>query len=135
MKSFNTLFYRCLIPCALYEQFWAKYARYLERAHKEKKDLPKVVETEVSFIKANFSQLWDQGLREQLMTITLTVEYIWVILLKFVPNMEIISPNIRNKMSMKVKSRYSSWSADGSVVLYTVYYDLWGSFLFNLQYE
>jgi len=41
------LFERCLIPCALYEQFWAKYARYLERAHKEKKDLPKVVETEV----------------------------------------------------------------------------------------
>ena len=24
------LFERCLIPCALYEQFWAKYARYLE---------------------------------------------------------------------------------------------------------
>ena len=32
------LFERCLIPCALYEQFWAKYARYLERAHKEGKD-------------------------------------------------------------------------------------------------
>ncbi len=31
---------RCLIPCALYEQFWAKYARYLEKAHKEKRDLP-----------------------------------------------------------------------------------------------
>lgn len=41
------LFERCLIPCALYEQFWAKYARYLERAHKEKKDVPKVVEMEV----------------------------------------------------------------------------------------
>jgi hypothetical protein len=34
--------YRCLIPCALYEQFWAKYARYLEKAHKEKRDLPRV---------------------------------------------------------------------------------------------
>ena len=33
------LFERCLIPCALYEQFWAKYARYLERAHKEGKDV------------------------------------------------------------------------------------------------
>ena len=32
------LFERCLIPCALYEQFWAKYARYLERAHKEGRD-------------------------------------------------------------------------------------------------
>jgi tetratricopeptide (TPR) repeat protein len=32
------LFERCLIPCALYEQFSAKYARYLERAHKEGKD-------------------------------------------------------------------------------------------------
>merc|ERR1719206_1082284 len=32
------LFERCLIPCALYEQFWAKYARYLKRAHKEGKD-------------------------------------------------------------------------------------------------
>ena len=31
----GVLFERCLIPCALYEQFWAKYARYLERAHKE----------------------------------------------------------------------------------------------------
>ena len=35
------LFERCLIPCALYEQFWSKYARYLEKAHKEKRDLPK----------------------------------------------------------------------------------------------
>ena len=35
------LFERCLIPCALYEQFWAKYARYLEKAHKEKKDVPR----------------------------------------------------------------------------------------------
>ena len=25
-----TLFERCLIPCALYEQFWIKYARYME---------------------------------------------------------------------------------------------------------
>ena len=25
------LFERCLIPCAQYEQFWAKYARYLEQ--------------------------------------------------------------------------------------------------------
>ena len=33
------LFERCLIPCALYEQFWAKYARYLEKAHKEGKDV------------------------------------------------------------------------------------------------
>ena len=33
------LFERCLIPCALYEQYWAKYARYLERAHKEGKDV------------------------------------------------------------------------------------------------
>ena len=33
------LFERCLIPCALYEQYWAKYARYLERAHKEGKDI------------------------------------------------------------------------------------------------
>ncbi|XP_023326591.1 uncharacterized protein LOC111700016 [Eurytemora carolleeae] len=41
------LFERCLIPCALYEQFWAKYARYLEKAHKEKKDLPRVVEEEI----------------------------------------------------------------------------------------
>ncbi len=24
----------------MYEQFWAKYARYLEKAHKEKRDLP-----------------------------------------------------------------------------------------------
>ena len=32
------LFERCLIHCALYEQFWAKYVRYLERAHKEGKD-------------------------------------------------------------------------------------------------
>jgi tetratricopeptide (TPR) repeat protein len=32
------VFERCLITCALYEQFWAKYARYLERAHKEGKD-------------------------------------------------------------------------------------------------
>ena len=32
------LFERCLIPCALYEQFWTKYARYLERMHKEGKD-------------------------------------------------------------------------------------------------
>ena len=32
------LFERCLISCALYEQFWAKYGRYLERAHKERKD-------------------------------------------------------------------------------------------------
>ena len=38
--------HRCLIPCALYEQFWAKYARYLEKAHKEKKDLPKETEEE-----------------------------------------------------------------------------------------
>ena len=36
-----------MIPCALYEQFWAKYARYLEKAHKEKKDLPRVVEEEI----------------------------------------------------------------------------------------
>ena len=40
------LFERCLIPCALYEQFWSKYARYLEKAHKEKKDLPKEESTE-----------------------------------------------------------------------------------------
>lgn len=33
------LFERCLIPCALYEQFWAKYARYLEKSHREKKDV------------------------------------------------------------------------------------------------
>ena len=33
------LFERCLIPCALYEQFWAKYARYLEKAHREGKDV------------------------------------------------------------------------------------------------
>ena len=33
------LFERCLIPCALYEQFWAKYARYLEKTHKEGKDV------------------------------------------------------------------------------------------------
>ena len=38
------LFERCLIPCALYEQFWSKYARYLEKAHKEGKDVPKEVE-------------------------------------------------------------------------------------------
>ena len=38
------LFERCLIPCALYEQFWSKYARYLEKAHKEGKDVPKTVE-------------------------------------------------------------------------------------------
>ena len=36
-----------MIPCALYEQFWAKYARYLEKAHKEKRDVPRVVEEEV----------------------------------------------------------------------------------------
>lgn len=41
------LFERCLIPCALYEQFWAKYARYLEKAHKEKKDLPRAKESEM----------------------------------------------------------------------------------------
>jgi pre-mRNA-processing factor 39 len=28
------LFERCLIPCAKYEQFWAKYAAYLERHYK-----------------------------------------------------------------------------------------------------
>ena len=33
------LFERCLIPCALYEQYWAKYARYLERAHKEGREM------------------------------------------------------------------------------------------------
>merc|ERR1719225_590760 len=33
------LFERCLIPCALYEQYWAKYARFLERAHKEGRDM------------------------------------------------------------------------------------------------
>ena len=27
------LFERCLVVCALYEQFWAKYARYLEKYH------------------------------------------------------------------------------------------------------
>lgn len=32
------LFERCLIPCALYEQYWAKYARYLERAYREGRD-------------------------------------------------------------------------------------------------
>ena len=32
------LFERCLVPCALYEQFWAKYARFLERAHKDGRD-------------------------------------------------------------------------------------------------
>merc|ERR1711915_166241 len=36
------LFERCLIPCALYEQFWAKYARYLERAHKEGIDVEEI---------------------------------------------------------------------------------------------
>lgn len=29
------LFERCLIPCAQYEHFWIKYARYLEAYHKE----------------------------------------------------------------------------------------------------
>ena len=38
------LFERCLIPCALYEQFWAKYARYLEKSHREKKDVATKVE-------------------------------------------------------------------------------------------
>ena len=28
------LFERCLIPCAQYERFWIKYARYLETYHK-----------------------------------------------------------------------------------------------------
>ena len=37
-KRTVVLFERCLIPCALYEQYWAKYARYLERAHKEGRD-------------------------------------------------------------------------------------------------
>ena len=32
------LFERRLIPCTLYEQFWAMSARYLDRAHKEGKD-------------------------------------------------------------------------------------------------
>ncbi len=31
------LFERCLIPCAKYEQFWAKYAQYLEDHHKRDK--------------------------------------------------------------------------------------------------
>ena len=35
-----------MIPCALYEQFWAKYARYLEKAHKEKRDLPRMQDEE-----------------------------------------------------------------------------------------
>lgn len=30
------LFERCLIPCAHYEEFWAKYARYLECYHKDR---------------------------------------------------------------------------------------------------
>lgn len=47
LSTSHKLYFRCLIPCALYEQFWAKYARYLEKAHKEKKDLPRVVEEEI----------------------------------------------------------------------------------------
>ncbi len=35
------LFERCLIPTAQYEQFWAKYARYLEQHHKSKNSRPK----------------------------------------------------------------------------------------------
>ena len=32
------LFERCLIPCAKYEQFWIKYARYLENYKCHSKD-------------------------------------------------------------------------------------------------
>ena len=32
------LFERCLIPCAQYEQFWAKYARYLEQHIKKESE-------------------------------------------------------------------------------------------------
>lgn len=38
------LFERCLIPCAQYEQFWAKYARYLEQ-HLKKESETAVKET------------------------------------------------------------------------------------------
>ncbi|XP_059091219.1 uncharacterized protein LOC131886822 [Tigriopus californicus] len=31
------LFERCLIPCAQYEQFWEKYATYMEKHHKSQK--------------------------------------------------------------------------------------------------
>ena len=32
------LFERCLIACALYEEFWAKYAEYLEGRKADDKD-------------------------------------------------------------------------------------------------
>ena len=36
------LFERCLIPCAQYEQFWAKYARYLEQHFKKEFETAKI---------------------------------------------------------------------------------------------
>ena len=34
----EVLFERCLIACALYEEFWAKYAEYLEGRKADDKD-------------------------------------------------------------------------------------------------
>ena len=37
-RTVEVLFERCLIACALYEEFWSKYADYLESRKMEEKE-------------------------------------------------------------------------------------------------